>query len=217
MNGLFCYIIIIVTMVKDMSCTLKSGVRCQSISCDHMHNMKIIICTYIKRLKSQRQRRYHYQIYTGTDPERRLSLNEDKKENWRREGKVETNDTWNTLTLPPHTHTHIHTRTQVHRKDVYLGRWPSWIWCEYHFMLQVKWLPNCQKFQEILCPGQGKVGKPFQVFGWNLVQGRRCAKWGTWEKWGEGKGGGKRAKNFVLYVIARFTGKASGNVESGGG
>ncbi len=33
---------------------------------------------------------------------------------------------------PPHTHT----------SSERLGRWPSWIWCEYHFMLQVTKLPG---------------------------------------------------------------------------
>ncbi len=49
----------------------------------------------------------------------------------------------------------------------------------------------------MLCPGQRKVGKPFQIFGGNLVQGTRSAKWETGEKWGDGKGGGKRVKNLV--------------------
>ncbi len=34
-----------------MSHTLKSDVRCQAISCGHIHNMKIRICKYIKRFK----------------------------------------------------------------------------------------------------------------------------------------------------------------------
>ncbi len=62
--------------------------------------------------------------------------------------------------------------------------------------------------------GRRQVGEPFYIFGGNLKQGRRSAKWETVEKWGQSKGGSKRANSLVLYVITRIIGKAWGNVES---
>ncbi len=72
-------------------------------------------------------------------------------------------------------------------------------------MLQVNRATKLPKLPGNFVPRSGESGEPIQIYGGNLVQGRRNAKWETVEKWGEGKGEGKRAKNLVLYVITGTT------------